>query len=85
MSKEIEENNNEKLEGGAYEIIRKRLLKNGTEFKRKLKDLNNYRRELFGSVETKLLTTERITTENNCQSRDIISLGNDLFLFGYNV
>jgi hypothetical protein len=85
MSEEIEENSNQKLEGGAYEIIRKRLLKNGTEFKRKLDELNSHRRELFGSIETVLLTTERITTENNCQPRDIISLGKDLFLFGYNV
>ncbi len=85
MSKEKEENNNQTLEGGAYEIIRKRLLKNGTEFKQKLDLLNNHRRELFGSIETKLLTTERITTENNCQPRDIVSLGNNLFLFGYNV
>jgi len=85
MSEKIEENNNQALEGGAYEIIRKRLQKNGTEFKRKLDLLNTHRRELFGSIETKLLTTERITTENNCQPRDIVSLGHNLFLFGYNV
>lgn len=85
MSKDKEEGAQQNLEGGAYDIIRKRLLKNGTEFNAKLELLNNHRRELFGSIETELLTTERITTENNCQPRDIISLGNNLFLFGYNV
>jgi len=85
MSKDKEEGKQQNLEGGAYDIIRKRLLKNGTEFNTKLDLLNNHRRELFGSVETELLTTERITTENNCQPRDIISLGDNLFLFGYNV
>ncbi len=85
MSTDKGEGEQHNLEGGAYDIIRKRLLKNGTEFNTKLDLLNNHRRELFGSIETELLTTERITTENNCQPRDIISLGNDLFLFGYNV
>ena len=39
---------------------------------------------MFGSIETKLLATERITTANNCVSRDIVSIG-DRFIFGYNV
>ena len=85
MSKETEEKKQQNLEGGAYDIIRKRLEKNGAEFKSKLDILNNHRRELFGSIETKLLTTERITTENNCQPRDLMALGSNLFLFGYNV
>ena len=58
MSEEVEENNKQGLEGGAYDIIRKRLQKNGDAFKGKLDDINKRRRELFGSVETKLLTTE---------------------------
>src|SRR5690606_6423646 len=33
----------------------------------------------------KLLGTETINTENNCQPRDIISIGGNKFLFGYNV
>ena len=49
-----------------------------------LTDLMKHRRNVFGSIETKLLATERITTSNNCVPRDIVSIG-DRFVFGYNV
>ena len=42
------------------------------------------RREIFGSVETTLISNERITTDNNCIAQDIFVIG-DYFLFGYNV
>ncbi len=73
------------LEGGAYDIIRKRLTKNGEVLRNKMMELNDARKEIFGSIETKLISTERITTLNNCQPRDIISIGKNFFLFGYNV
>lgn len=73
------------LEGGAYDIIRKRLSKHGEDLREKMMKLNEARKEIFGAVETKLLTTERINTANNCMARDIISIGNNRFLFGYNV
>src|SRR5690606_25397420 len=73
------------LDGGTYDIIRKRLSKHGDELLKKMNDLNATRKELFGSVETKLLGTETINTEHNCQPRDIISIGGNKFLFGYNV
>jgi hypothetical protein len=46
--------------------------------------LNAARKEVFGSIDTKLLATERITTEHNCVPRDMIAVG-DHFIFGYNV
>ncbi|UKN01920.1 DNA repair ATPase [Paracrocinitomix mangrovi] len=73
------------LDGGTYDIIRKRLSKHGDELFQRMNNLNATRKELFGSVETKLLATERINTTNNCVPRDIISIGGNLFLFGYNV
>lgn len=76
---------NVQLEGGAYDIIRKRLTKQGEMLREKMLALNASRKEIFGSIETKLISTERITTTNNCQPRDIIAIGHNKFLFGYNV
>lgn len=89
---EAEENNTPeekqgevKLEGGTYDIIRGRLTKQGNALRTKMEALNATRKEIFGATETKVIATERISTENNCEARDIISLGGDRFLFGYNV
>ena len=72
------------LEGSTYEIIRNRLRQHGKELRARLERLNHSRKEVFGSIETKLLGTERITTSHNCLPRDMISIGNR-FIFGYNV
>ena len=72
------------LERGTYEIIRKRLDSHAAELRKRLDQLNHARREVFGSIETKLLSTERITTANNCVPRDMIEIGGR-FIFGYNV
>jgi len=72
------------LEGGTYEIIRNRLDNQGEELKKRLDILNEKRREIFGSVETALISNERITTDNNCIAQDIFVIG-EHFLFGYNV
>jgi hypothetical protein len=74
----------EQLEGGTYEIIRKRLEGHGRELQTRLQNLNQARKDVFSSIETKLISTERIATENNCISRDMIAIGKN-FLFGYNV
>jgi len=74
----------QQLESGTYEIIRGRLREHGAELRSRLDQLNEARREVFGSIETTLLGTERITTANNCTSRDIFAIG-DRFIFGYNV
>ena len=85
MSEEVqEEKQSTQLEGGTYEIIRNRLDNQGDELKKRLDVLNEKRREIFGSVETALISNERITTENNCIAQDIFVIG-DYFLFGYNV
>ncbi len=76
--------NNSQLEGGTYEIIQSRLQKHKTDLVERLKNLNTSRKEIFGSVETKLIANDRINTENTCIARDIVALGNTC-LFGYNV
>jgi len=71
-------------EGGAYEIIRKRLLDQGETLGKSVQQLNNARLEEFGSSDMSVLSRVRIRTENNCIARDIVQVGEHL-LFGYNV
>ncbi|MCP4683214.1 MAG: AAA family ATPase, partial [Desulfobacterales bacterium] len=73
------------LEGDTYEIVRKRLITHGKELKDRLGNLNQARKDIFGSIESTLLATERITTQNNCMPRDMVPLDGDRFIFGYNV
>ncbi|QQY83278.1 DNA repair ATPase [Tamlana sp. s12] len=80
----IKEAHAQKLDVGTYEVIQNRLQKQKTELQQRLKKLNEGRKVVFGSLETKLITNDRINTENNCIARDIVSLGNTC-LFGYNV
>ena len=75
----------QQLEGGAYEVIRARLEKGGSELQSRLTALNAERQEVFGAVETALVSTERVTTEHNCVPRDLIAVGGNRFLFGYNI
>ena len=72
------------LEEGTYEIIRNRLDKYGKELRDKLQKLNDERRRVFGSADAKLITTERIITDNACIPADMVPIGNK-FIFGYNV
>ncbi|MAG88875.1 DNA repair ATPase [Zunongwangia profunda] len=72
------------LDGGTYEIIRKRLNTHKSDLQERLNTLNEARKTVFGSLETQLIANNRISTENNCVARDIISLGNTC-IFGYNV
>ena len=51
----------------------------------RLEQLNQERLAVFGGVETRLLATERVATDHNCQARDIIAIGPSRFLFGYNI
>ncbi len=73
------------LEGGTYDIIRNRLQSLGNDLRGKLNDLNQARKEIFGSIDAALKATERITTRNNCIPRDMVPLGRTRFIFGYNV
>ena len=77
-------NNATQLEGGTYEIIQNRLQKHKNDLVQRLQTLNNNRKDVFGAVETKLIANDRISTENTCTARDIVSFGN-ISLFGYNV
>lgn len=72
------------LETGTYELLSHRLKQNGNDLKTALHQLNIARKDVFGTIENKLVGTERITTSNNCLPWDMISIGNQL-LFGYNV
>lgn len=74
----------ETLEAGTYEIIKKRLQVQKDDLVKRLNTLNDERKEVFSSTEFSLIANQRINTENNCESRGIIALGN-LCLFGYNV
>ena len=80
----MERNEEIQLEGGTYEIIRDRLSKHGKQLQEQLHALNVERKNVFGAIETALVSTERITTENNCLPRDMVPVG-DAFIFGYNV
>ncbi|MHC4636562.1 MAG: DNA repair ATPase [Planctomycetota bacterium] len=82
---QTEEKTNEvQLQSGTYEIIRSRLAGHSKELLKRLQKLNVARRDVFGTVEHKLLSSERISTQNNCVARDMVSIG-DKFIFGYNV
>jgi hypothetical protein len=75
---------NSQLESGTYEIIQSRLRSHSQLLNQRLQALNQDRREVFGSIPTQLLSTQRITTAHNCIAQDIVPIG-DQFIFGYNV
>ena len=72
------------LEAGTYEIIQSRLSKQKTELINRLNSLNDSRKDVFGAIETELVSNDRINTDNNCIAADIIAL-DDVCIFGYNV
>lgn len=71
-------------EGGAYEIIRKRLVAQSKQLSQATQALNAGRLEEFGSSDMEVIGRLRVRTENNCIARDIVQVGPHL-LFGYNV
>jgi len=71
-------------EGGAYEVIKKRLLEQGKKLETSARELNKERLSEFGSSEMAVAARVRVRTENNCIARDIVQVGKYL-LFGYNV
>ncbi|MGH4118759.1 DNA repair ATPase [Clostridium sp.] len=81
--KDINIKNND-MDSSTYEVIKNRLAKQGNDLKERVESLNLVRKEVFGSIETKLLSSERIITENNCIPRDMAPV-DDSFIFGYNV
>ncbi|WPJ98110.1 DNA repair ATPase [Coraliomargarita algicola] len=75
----------QKLEGGAYEVIRNRLTTQSAELLQRVQQLDGERKTVFGAVDTHLLATDRIQTSNNCIPRGMIALPGGRFIFGYNV
>lgn len=75
----------ETLGSATYEIIRQRLQTQGAALRERMTQLDARRREVFGSIEYKLLQADRIVTAHNCIPRDMIQLGYGRFLFGFNV
>ena len=72
------------LEGGSYDVIRRRLLDRASELGKRCDALNAARQKLFGGRELALLATDRVRTENNCVPRDVVSVAGHL-LFGFQV
>src|SRR5690606_2206132 len=72
-------------QGGAYEVLRRRLADQGAQLRRIVDGLNARRLEEFGDSRMEVAGRFRIRTENNCVGRDIVQVGDDLLLFGYNV
>lgn len=81
---EAAEEQNVQLESGTYEIIKQRLNKSGDDLRQRLDQLNAERKKVFGSIELKLISNQRIETKHECIARDIFALG-DLCIFGYNI
>jgi len=75
---------NTQLESGTYEVIRNRLKGYAQDLRDRLQKLSQVRRDVFGSIETVLLGSERVTTEHNCEPRDMVAVG-DQIIFGYNI
>lgn len=73
------------LGSATYEIIRQRLDAQGGALREAMSALDARRREIFGSVESKLLQADRIHTAHNCVPQDMVQLGDNRFLFGFNV
>ncbi|MBA3707950.1 MAG: DNA repair ATPase, partial [Planctomycetes bacterium] len=68
------------LDGGTFEVVRKRLEDQGRSLLGKVGDLDRRRRELFGSSETELLATVKVRTEHACIARDLVAVGGRLLL-----
>jgi hypothetical protein len=71
-------------EGGAYEVLRRRLDDQGAQLRAIADALNAQRLQEFGSSRMEVVGRLRIRTEHNCVARDIVQVG-DCLLFGYNV
>lgn len=72
-------------QGGAYEVLRRRLVEQGTRLRQLADALNQQRLEEFGDSRLEVDGRFRIRTENNCVGRDIVQVPGDRLLFGYNV
>lgn len=87
-AKEIKINNSMEakrdMEDSTYDVIKNRLFTQSEDLKKRVDKLNVAKNEVFGSIETKLLGSDRVITDHNCIPSDMAPIG-DIFLFGYNV
>ncbi|MFT4705709.1 MAG: MoxR-like ATPase, partial [Bradymonadia bacterium] len=72
------------MDGGNYEVIRRRLVAQGKSLRAKADLLNEARTEIFGSSKLEVVANARVRTEHNCRPQDIVQVQGCL-LFGYNV
>ena len=73
------------LEGGAYDLIKQRLSDQAKVLRERLGVLDEQRAEVFGTRKLELKKMDRVSTQLNCEPRDMIQLGHNRFLFGFNV
>lgn len=71
-------------EGGAYDIIRKRLLEQGQRLQQLAQTINEERTAEFGQASMEMAGRLRARTEHNCVARDLVRVG-EWLLLGYNV
>ncbi len=71
-------------EGGAYDLIRKRLVEQAKKLDVSTRELNTNRLAEFGETSMGVIGRVRVRTENKCIARDIVQV-NGCLLFGYNV
>jgi hypothetical protein len=71
-------------QGGAYEVLRKRLSEQGSRLRNTADALNAQRLQEFGDSKLEIVGRLRVRSEQNAVGRDIVQVG-DLLLFGYNV
>ncbi|MCA9537450.1 MAG: DNA repair ATPase [Myxococcales bacterium] len=72
----------EAVDGGNYEVIRRRLVTLGETLRGRADDLNARRKSTFGGTELSVLANGRVRTEHNCLPRDVVSVNGQL-LVGY--
>jgi len=73
------------LEGGAYDLIKQRLNDHGGRLRAEKNSLDAQRLEIFGSRKLELKDSGSIHTKLHCEPRDMVPLGSNQFLFGFNV
>ncbi len=71
-------------EGGAYELITKRLADQAKSLNEQIEQLNQQRIAEFGQADLEVISRVRVRTEHNCIPRDIIRVGEHI-LFAYNI
>src|SRR5690606_28599832 len=72
-------------EGGAYEVLQRRLGEQGQQLLSAAQALNQQRLAEFGDSRMEVLGRFRIRSEHNAVGRDVVQVGSDCLLFGYNV